>query len=164
MTHNTTLPSSSFDYAYDGQTNTATLTWNQASRVLPDASYRITVPAGGVKDLANNPIAQPATFDFFVLAPDANHDRTVDLTDFTILAANFNHTGKTFAEGNFDYDPAGRVDLTDFTILAANFNRTMPPPTSPAVALRLSTPFAAAPVKAQDADLAITSRDDVQAV
>jgi hypothetical protein len=28
--------------------------------------------------------------DFFVLAGDTNRDRKVDLTDFTILAANFN--------------------------------------------------------------------------
>jgi hypothetical protein len=60
--------------------------------------------------------------DFFVLAADANRDRVVDLTDFTILAASFNSQGKRFSEGNFNYDLAGNVDLTDFTILAASFN------------------------------------------
>jgi hypothetical protein len=61
----------------------------------------------------------------YTLLGDANFDRKVDLTDFTVLATNFNHTGRTFARGNFDDDVPGNVDLTDFTILAANFNRTL---------------------------------------
>jgi len=52
---------------------------------------------------------------------DLNHN--VDLTDFTFLAANFNGTGKDWAQGDFNYD--GHVDLTDFTYLASNFNKTL---------------------------------------
>jgi hypothetical protein len=69
-----------------------------------------------------------ATQDFFILAADANRDRHVDLTDFTILASNFNKTGKAFSQGNFDYDASGSVDLTDFTILAARFNKSLAAP------------------------------------
>jgi hypothetical protein len=47
------------------------------------------------------------------------------LTDFTILAANFNGTSKTFSQGDFNYDT--NVDLTDFTILASKFNQTLAP-------------------------------------
>jgi hypothetical protein len=57
---------------------------------------------------------------------DANLDRTVDLTDFTLLAANFNQSGKIFSQGNFNYDASGIVDLTDFTLLAAKFNQMLP--------------------------------------
>jgi hypothetical protein len=57
---------------------------------------------------------------------DANLDKTVGLTDFTFLAANFNGVGKGWSRGNFNYDAAGTVDLTDFTLLAANFNSTLP--------------------------------------
>src|SRR5689334_23955334 len=40
----------------------------------------------------------------------------------TFLAANFNGTGKSWVEGDYNYD--GNVDLTDFTLLASNFNQT----------------------------------------
>ena len=79
-------------------------------------------------------------FNFFVLAGDANHDRTVDLTDFTTLAANFNASGKQFSDGDFNYD--GTVDLTDFTILASKFNYTLSPANS--VAAEAATPLGAA--------------------
>ena len=49
---------------------------------------------------------------------------TVDLTDFTYLARNFNTlAGGTWLHGDFNYD--GACDLTDFTLLAANFNQTL---------------------------------------
>jgi hypothetical protein len=60
----------------------------------------------------------------YTASGDANLDHTVDLTDFTFLAANFNGTNKTWLQGDFNYD--GTVDLTDFTFLAANFNYTVP--------------------------------------
>jgi autotransporter-associated beta strand protein len=57
---------------------------------------------------------------------DSNLDNTVDLTDFTFLAANFNKVGgATWLQGDYNYD--GNVDLTDFTFLAANFNKTLSP-------------------------------------
>ena len=73
-----------------------------------------------------------ASGTFFVLSGDANHDRSVDLTDFTILAANFNGSDKRFSEGDFNYDTS--VDLTDFTILASKFNQTLGPAASAALA------------------------------
>jgi hypothetical protein len=100
--------------------------------IWPDGNYRLTLPASAATDESGNPFAADVVFDFFVLSGDANHDRTVDLTDFTLLAANFNQTGRWFFQGNFDYDSAGNVDLTDFTILAANFNRSLPPPAAAA--------------------------------
>jgi hypothetical protein len=60
----------------------------------------------------------------YTAAGDANIDGTVDLTDFTLLASNFNGTSKRWYNGDFDYN--GTVDLTDFTILASNFNYTLP--------------------------------------
>jgi hypothetical protein len=59
----------------------------------------------------------------YTLAGDANLDGTVDLTDFTTLAANFNGTKKPWYLGDFNYD--GSVNLSDFTLLASNFNATM---------------------------------------
>jgi hypothetical protein len=54
---------------------------------------------------------------------DADLSGNVDLTDFTLLAANFNGSGKRWFKGDFNYD--GSVDLTDFTMLASNFNSTV---------------------------------------
>jgi hypothetical protein len=123
LTTGQTIPGAELALSYNSATNTATLT-KTGPPVLPDGAYRATVHAGGVKDAADNALAADFTYDFFMLAGDANHDRTVDLTDFTILAANFNQTGKSFSQGDFNYD--GTVDLTDFTYLAANFDRTLP--------------------------------------
>src|SRR5439155_16830030 len=90
-------------------------------------------------------------FDF--LPADANRDLNVDTIDFNILAANFSKSGKTFSQGNFDYDPAGSVDTIDFNLLAANFGKTLSAPSataaaSPAIATTstalISSPFSEA--------------------
>ena len=62
------------------------------------------------------------------LPGDANLDNTVNLTDFTFLAANFNTSNQDWFHGDFNYDH--HVDLTDFTFLAANFNQTVTAPSS----------------------------------
>jgi len=49
-----------------------------------------------------------------------------------------NGTGKTFAQGDFNYD--GTVDLTDFTILAAKFNQSLAAPGATAAVSRLAAP------------------------
>jgi hypothetical protein len=64
----------------------------------------------------------------YVYYGDGNLDGTVDLTDFTYLAANFNSNvsaapGTAWLFGDYNYD--GNVDLTDFTFLASNFNQTL---------------------------------------
>jgi hypothetical protein len=122
----------------------------QGPGVLPEGNYRAVLDGSRVTDIAGNTMSGAATFNFFVLPGDANYDRHVDLTDFTVLAANFNKTGRDFTQGNFNYDAAGKVDLTDFTILAANFNRSLAPATqtmttaarsaAPSVAARASAP------------------------
>jgi autotransporter-associated beta strand protein len=62
----------------------------------------------------------------YTLAGDGDLSGTVDLTDFTFLAANFNGTSKGWREGDYNYD--GTVDLTDFSFLASNFNKTLSAP------------------------------------
>ena len=64
---------------------------------------------------------------------DATLDGQVDLTDLTVLAGNWQSTGKTFADGDFNGD--GNVDLTDLTILAGYWQTSMPaaPSAAPAV-------------------------------
>ena len=109
--------------------------------ILPDGNYRATIQAGNVTDNFGNPLTANIVFDFFVFAGDANHDRNVNLDDFTRLAANFGRPA-TFSQGDFDY--TGFVDLDDFSILASRFGQTLvasPPPAS-LPAARMSSPLA----------------------
>ena len=46
--------------------------------------------------------------------------------DFNVIAANFGQTGRTFSQGNFNYDPAGNVNLDDFNLLASRFGTILP--------------------------------------
>jgi extracellular elastinolytic metalloproteinase len=123
-TLNQTISLSSVTYNYNTATNTATFTLPNG--LLPDGNYTATLSSSGVTDSQWNSLAGTNTKSFFVLTGDANHDKSVDLTDFTSLAANFNTSGKDYSQGNFDYDAAGNVDLTDFTLLAAHFNQSLP--------------------------------------
>jgi uncharacterized delta-60 repeat protein len=116
------------NWTSDGGAPTVATWYYGTSQVqLPDGNYRATLPAGSVRDAAGNPLASDFTFDFYVLAGDANRDRTVDFNDLAILAQNYNTTGgMTFDEGDFNYD--GTVDFNDLAILAQRYNTTLAPP------------------------------------
>jgi hypothetical protein len=81
--------------------------------------------------------------DFFVLTGDVNRDRSVNGTDFAILAGNFGRTGRTYQQGDLNGD--GSVNGTDFAMLAGNFGKSVP---APAV---VPAPAAAAVVRAAPA-------------
>ena len=72
-----------------------------------------------------------APLDFFFLPADANHDATVNLQDFNILAGNFGQSGRDFSQGDFNYD--GTVNLSDFNLLAGKFGTGLSPQTFGAV-------------------------------
>ena len=108
------------DLDYDAATNVATFSFpGLPGGMLPDGAYVATLAAASVTDSAGNPLQQPFVFTFDVLAADFTRDRAVDLADFTVLANNFGKSGRTFTQGDANYD--GRVDLADFTILANRF-------------------------------------------
>jgi hypothetical protein len=67
---------------------------------------------------------EDSILDFFVLAGDINRDRSVNGTDFALLAASFGRTGTTFEQGDLNGD--GSVNGSDFAILAGNFGRSLP--------------------------------------
>jgi autotransporter-associated beta strand protein len=58
----------------------------------------------------------------YTLLGDTNLDGKVNGTDFTVLATNFNQSGKAWDQGDFNYD--GKVNGSDFLLLAANFNQS----------------------------------------
>jgi len=61
---------------------------------------------------------------------DANRDFSVNFADFLLLQANFNTTGKTWDQGDFNDSANGAVDFADFLLLQANFNTSSPAPIS----------------------------------
>jgi hypothetical protein len=127
---------------------TATFTFpGYAGGVLPDGNYRAVLPAGSVADLAGNRLAADVSFDFFVLAGDANRDRVVNFDDLLVLAKNYNATGTsvTWAMGDFNYD--GNVNFDDLLILAKSYNKALPAPSdgvTPAAAEAVVAPTVAA--------------------
>lgn len=67
-------------------------------------------------------VSASSTLVGFTLAGDANLDGTVNIADFSRLAANFNLTS-VWISGDFNY--SGTTEIGDFAVLAANFNRSM---------------------------------------
>jgi uncharacterized delta-60 repeat protein len=116
-----------FTFTYATVSNTATLSF---AGFLPDGNYTARAVAAGITNGGGQPMAADATLAFFALAGDVNRDRSVNGTDFAILARNFGKTGMTYAQGDLNGD--GSVNGTDFAILAGNFGKSVPP--SPAAA------------------------------
>jgi hypothetical protein len=59
-----------------------------------------------------------------LLDGDANFSGTVDIGDFSLLAARFNTAATRWSEADFNFD--GSTDIGDFSLLAANFNVGVP--------------------------------------
>jgi hypothetical protein len=132
--------------SYTASSMTATATFaGPRGTALADGNYRLTLRGGGVTDLAGYPFAGDAVVDFFVLAGDVNRDRSVDGTDFALLAANFGKTAMTFGQGDLNGDE--RVDGADFSILATNFGRTVPAPAAPVAPAAVSVNSLSPPTK-----------------
>jgi hypothetical protein len=114
-----------------GVVNGNTVTYTLPA-TLADGNYVLTIPAGAVRDAAGNPTTADATFDFFILAGDADHNRIVDFADLVALSQNYNTSGAgvTFSRGDFNYD--GAVDFADMVILSQRYNTSLGAPTPPA--------------------------------
>ena len=83
----------------------------------------------------------------FGLAGDVNRDRKVDFADLVRVAQNYGATGRSFAQGNLDFDPAGNVGFGDLVLLAQGYGGTLPTPavSSPELALSASPAVRDAP-------------------
>jgi hypothetical protein len=65
-------------------------------------------------------------FDFFVLTADANHHRSVNALEFTLLAMNFNKPGQGVADGDFNY--VGKLNALELNLLATALGTSLPAP------------------------------------
>jgi hypothetical protein len=156
---NLTTPSATPTIAsviYDASTRRATIRFGPG--LLPDGNYRVSLTGGGVNDAAGN--GAPATsFDFFILAGDANRDRVINFDDLLTVARNYNKIAATYADGDFNYD--GTVNFADLLILTRAYNATLPAAAPPAPIASASVPPSLAAV---DDDAAANVRRPVFAV
>ncbi len=96
-----------------------------ANARLSDGRYLLSVPSAGVTDVAGNALAAAVAFNFVYLTGDATNDGIVGFDDLLILAQNYNQTGKSFAQGNFNYSADGKVDFDDLLLLAQKYGTTL---------------------------------------
>jgi hypothetical protein len=127
----TDLPVATNGFSYDPIANRATVGFSPA--ILPSGSYQLSITSGPSSGLTG-----PYTFNFFMLAGDANRDGVVNTADFTSLALNFNRDGMTWSDGDFNYD--GKVNALDFNALATEYGYVVASPAVPTTA-----PLARAP-------------------
>lgn len=96
---------------------------------LPEGLYRLTISAANTRDLSGISLdgngdgipGDDYLFTFRVLPGDADADGDVDFDDLLVLVRNYGSSGRTFAEGNFNYDPQGGVDFDDLLLLAQRY-------------------------------------------
>lgn len=112
---------------YNHASNTATFSF---AGPLPDGDYRATLPASGVTDSAGGHLVADYVLNFFVLAGDANHDRSVGFDDLLIVGRHYGQAG-TFADGDLNGD--GKIGFDDLIIVARAYGHSLPP--TPAAAL-----------------------------
>jgi hypothetical protein len=131
---------------YDAILHRATVTFDPMA--MADGNYRLTIAAGALPGLAT-----AMQYDYFILAGDVNHDRSVDFQDLAAMAQHYNTTGgMTWAQGDFNGD--GNVDFLDLARLAQRYNTALPAPVVGAAAPTGTVSVAAAPMPSLAAVLA----------
>jgi hypothetical protein len=122
---------------YAAGTSTATFTFSNVpvsgtggGSVLPDGNYRATVAADDIV-INGEPMFRDVVLDFFVLngdvvdnhepAPQLVRNRVKNSNDFNRMVSNYGQSGKTYNEGNFNYDAQGLVNSDDFNILTTSY-------------------------------------------
>jgi hypothetical protein len=123
------VPAGNLTTALDGSGSQITLRFpGYPNGVLPDGNYTVTLAAGAVAGTTGLPLAAISVTPFFVLAGDANRDRTVGAGDFNLLATHFGQAGQNWTTGDFNGD--GVVGAGDFNLLASRFGTTLASPAS----------------------------------
>ncbi len=134
------IASAGTSLSYDGAENRATLSfdgvnnpsqWGARVGLLADGNYDAILAAAAVTP---NLTADHTLPFFFYQADIVNGDRTVNIDDWTTLAANLG-VGNTYSQGDLNY--SGAIDLDDFTILATRFGSTLKAPLTSAYGIQV---------------------------
>lgn len=87
---------------------------------LANGRYTLSLAGDAATDVAGNALTEQVV-EFTQVAGDATGDGIVDFDDLLVVAQNYNTNGKTFSQGNFNYDGSGIVDFGDLLTLAQNY-------------------------------------------
>ncbi len=138
-------PRWSIPVTYSYQLNAGPVTSDSATTDL-DGRFEIANLRPGQYTLrvkGSNTLANTVTFTLnsagqvvqtgVLRAGDANDDNTVNLSDFTVLAATFGRSTSTTPpmDGRADFNGDGQVNINDFSLLAGNFGTAGAPPLMP---------------------------------
>lgn len=98
----------------------------EPQEALPGPYTRtVTIVYGDIHAVNRQTYLRTVTFTGFIGYPgDANLDLVCNISDFAILAANFNQTDVEWEQGDFNKDTV--TNIADFALMAANFNTTAP--------------------------------------
>jgi hypothetical protein len=102
-------------------TDANTLAGTTTGVAATDAAVTTTVRGDSLASLGLNPT--PTTG---LKAGDANRDFVVNSDDLGLLLFNFNQTGKSWDQGDFNDSANGAVNSDDLGLLLFNFNTTSP--------------------------------------
>ena len=106
-------------------TNQVRVTWPGFTGVVAPGVLRKGNYEAVIEDGLGSPFTSRSVLPFFFMDGDANFDRTVNFPDLVALAQNYGLSGKTFAEGNFDYSGSVAFDA-DLIIVASNYGYGIP--------------------------------------
>jgi RHS repeat-associated protein len=138
-----------FTLAYDAPSKTAVFTYDVDSDsgtvdVLPDGNYACSISKDDVTS-SSGTFSSDLKFNFFVLSGDVTgsspgvRDRTVDSTDLAVVTPNIGLTGKTYSQGNIDYDTAGAVTQPESDFVQNGYGKILGAPATGPTNISLST-------------------------
>jgi autotransporter-associated beta strand protein len=113
-----------FDYSGSDATLLASIRTDLQNGVIKDSLAGTAIPGGGQVTLGYLDNGSSVTVEA-MLAGDANHDGTVNVSDLATLGLNWKKTNQTWAQGDFNYD--GTVNASDLATLGLNWKQTWSP-------------------------------------
>lgn len=128
-TTNQVVSASAYDVSFDHATRTATVFIDHH---IVGGQFTATLVGDNTSDRfgnkldgdANNSAGGNHTYSFMFVQGDVNRDGVVGFDDLVIMAQNYGQSGKTFTQGNADFDAAGNVGFDDLVLLAQQYGNS----------------------------------------
>lgn len=125
-----TLPGSAYDVSFDHATRTAVISIDHN---VASGDYVATLVSDNTVDRFGNKLDGDTNgtaggnhaLGFFFVQGDTNRDRKVDFEDLLTVAQNYGQSGRTFSQGNIDFNASGTVDFDDLLALAQLYGTTL---------------------------------------
>jgi large repetitive protein len=122
LTTSQTIPAAALIVTYDATTNRIGVSPGALpGGVFADGNYRLRIAAGAVGDASGNNLAATYDFNFHVLAGDVDYDTDIDFTDLLTLVQNYGKIGRSFSQGNIDYDTNGTISFADLLLQVQSY-------------------------------------------